>query len=293
MRAGTDLSPDSKRDASRRTRGFALPTIQKFVTAKSEAVSWIGYKVHLSECCDDDLPQRVTQVETVPAIEQDHHAPFSHSSGCSSQRASSNTAACRCWLYQRQADRGTSTESYAIDVMGPVHVDPSWQARTPGALDLEQFHIDWQQRRVTCPQGQQSSAWYLNQDAKGESIVHIFFPKQICHACPVRETCTDAQKTGRSMTLRFPEVRHEQLQAARVRQQTEEFKSVYHGRAGIEGTFSHTTRNTGLRRSRSIGLEKNAPPAYTFSGGNEYSSLRAMANRGSPLRKLGPHVLLH
>ena len=82
----------------------------------------------------------------------------------------------------------------------------------------EHFHIDWQQRRVTCPQGQQSSAWYLNQDAKGESIVQIFFPKQICQACPVREKCTDAQKTGRSMTLRFPEVRHELLQAARVRQ---------------------------------------------------------------------------
>jgi DDE family transposase len=94
------------------------------------------------------------------------------------------------------------------------------------------------------------------------------------------------------MTLRFPEVRHELLQAARVRQQTEEFKSVYHDRAGIEGTFSQTTRNTGLRRARSIGLGKNAPPTYPFSGGNEYPSLRAMAHGGSPLRKLGPHVLL-
>ena len=61
---------------------------------------------------------------------------------------------------------------------------------------------------------------------------------------------------GRSMTLRFPQERHELLQAARVRQQTEGFKSVYHGRAGIEGTFSQTTHNTGLRRSRSIGLKK-------------------------------------
>jgi hypothetical protein len=58
------------------------------------------------------------------------------------------------------------------------------------------------------------------------------------------------------MTLRFPEVRHELLQAARVRQQTEEFKDVYHGRAGIEGSFAQTTRNTSLRRSRPIGLKK-------------------------------------
>jgi hypothetical protein len=47
------------------------------------------------------------------------------------------------------------------------------------------------------------------------------------------------------MTLRFPQERHELLQTARVRQQTEDFKNVYHGRAGIEGTFSKVTRNTG------------------------------------------------
>lgn len=37
------------------------------------------------------------------------------------------------------------------------------------------------------------------------------------------------------MTLRFPQERHELLQAVRVRQQTEEFKNIYHRRAGIEG----------------------------------------------------------
>ena len=58
------------------------------------------------------------------------------------------------------------------------------------------------------------------------------------------------------MTLRFPQERHELLQATCVRQQTEEFKHVHHGRAGIEGTFSQTTRNTGLLISRSIGLKK-------------------------------------
>jgi DDE family transposase len=174
-----------------------------------------------------------------------------------------------------------SRENYGIDLMGPVHVDPSWQARTPEALDVEHFQIDWQQQRAICPQGQQSNAWHLSQDAKGESIVQILFPKHICQACPVHEKCTNAQQTGRSMTLRFPQERHELLQAARVRQQTEEFKSVYHRRAGIEGTFSQTTRNTGLRRSRYIGLGKNAPPAHSFSGSNEYSSLRAMAHESS------------
>ena len=222
---------------------------------KKRSFEWIGYKVHLSEYCGDDLPHLITQFETVSAIEQDHHALVPIQADLAAkgflpeqQLVAAGYISAKRILHSR--------ETHGIDLMGPVHSDPSWQARTPGALDVEHFQIDWQQQRITCPQGQQSNAWYLNRDAKGESIVQIFFPQQICQACPVRETCTDAQKTGRSMTLRFPQERHELLQAARVRQQTEEFKSVYHRRAGIEGTFSQATRNTGLRRSRYLGLKK-------------------------------------
>jgi transposase len=222
---------------------------------KKRSFEWMGYNVHLSACCDDDLPHLITYVETVPAIEHDHHALVP---------IQADLAAKGLLPTHQLVDAGYisakrilhSRETHEIDLMGPVPIDPSWHARTPGALDVEHVQIDWQHQRVTCPQGQQSRAWYLNRDAKGESIVHIVFPKQTCQACPVRETCTDAQKTGRSMTLRFPQERHELLQAARVRQHTEELKHIYHGRAGIEGTFSHTTRNTGLRRSRYIGRPK-------------------------------------
>ncbi len=34
----------------------------------------MGHKVHLKETCDPDFPHFTTQVETIPAIEQDHHA---------------------------------------------------------------------------------------------------------------------------------------------------------------------------------------------------------------------------
>ena len=65
-----------------------------------------------------------------------------------------------------------------LSLFGPVHHDPSWQARTPGAVDLSQFHIDWERKPLTCPHGQQNSAWYQGSDAKGESIVLILFAKQ-------------------------------------------------------------------------------------------------------------------
>jgi transposase len=58
------------------------------------------------------------------------------------------------------------------------------------------------------------------------------------------------------MTLHFPQERHETLWAARQRQQTEAFTALYRWRAGIEGTFSQTTRNAGLRHARYRGLPK-------------------------------------
>jgi transposase len=49
---------------------------------------------------------------------------------------------------------------------------------------------------------------------------------------------------------------HLALQMARVREATEEFKTEYARRAGIEGTISEAVRAHGLRRSRYSGMAK-------------------------------------
>ena len=218
-------------------------------------LEWVGYKVHVTEGCDDDRPHLITDVHTAPAIEQDHHALVA---------IQGHLARADLLPAEQLVDAGYvsakrilhSREAHAIDLIGPVHIDPSWQARTPGALDLAQFPVDWKHERVTCPQGQQSVGWYRAKDAKGESVVQVLFAKAVCQACPLRSACTGAQATGRSMTLRFPQERHETLLAARQRQQTAAFKALYRLRAGIEGTFSQTTRTTGVRRARYRGLPK-------------------------------------
>jgi transposase len=216
---------------------------------------WIGYKVHLTECCDDDLPHLITQVETTPATQQDHHALQTIQAALADKDLAPQ---------QHLVDAGyisakrilESRDQYAIDLVGPVHVDPSWQSRTPDAFDVSQFRVDWEQQVVTCPQGAQSSSWHRGKDAKGESVVQVWFAQQTCQACPLRRRCTTAQVTGRSMTLRFPPERHAMLQAVRARQRTPEFHEVYRARCGVEGTFSQTTRNTGMRQARYIGQRK-------------------------------------
>jgi transposase len=53
-----------------------------------------------------------------------------------------------------------------------------------------------------------------------------------------------------------PQAEYETLKRARDRQETDEFKTKYKKRAGIEGTISQGTRSFDLRRSRYLGLAK-------------------------------------
>ena len=50
------------------------------------------------------------------------------------------------------------------------------------------------------------------------------------------------------------QAQHIALQAARVRQETAEFKAPYARRAGVEGTFNQGNRWSDLRHARYLGL---------------------------------------
>jgi transposase len=119
---------------------------------------WVGYKVQLTECSDEEEPHLMTQVETTPAIEQDHHAL---------QAIQADLARKECLPAQQLVDAGYvsakrilySRDDHAIELIGPVHIDPSWQARTTGAVDVSCFPMDWEHQQVTGPQGQHHQAW--------------------------------------------------------------------------------------------------------------------------------------
>lgn len=217
-------------------------------------IHWVGYKVHLTETCEDDLPHTITQVETRPAIEQDNEATAEIQADLVKNQLAPN---------QHLVDAGymsaklilDSQEKRGIDLIGPVHVDPSWQSRTPGAYDASQFLVDWEAQSAICPQGQKSTRWYPQKDSQGEPVVRIMFNAKTCLACPVRPQCSKAKNTGRSLVLRA-EGRHQALHVARERQHTSDFKTIYKKRSGIEGTLSQAIRSSDLRRSRYVGQAK-------------------------------------
>jgi len=56
----------------------------------------------------------------------------------------------------------------------------------------------------------------------------------------------------------LPQPQHEALQHMRASQDTQDFKTTYRARAGIEGTLSQGVRAFQMRRTRYIGLAKTA-----------------------------------
>jgi len=126
--------------------------------SKKRSTYWIGYKVHFTETCDEDLPRLITQVSTTIAPTPDRQAlPDIHE--VLDQR--------ELLPEQHLVDAGyTDAESlvasqttYQVDLVGPTAKDYRWQAREHSGYALSDFSIDWERKQARCPQGYLNSSW--------------------------------------------------------------------------------------------------------------------------------------
>jgi transposase len=215
---------------------------------------WLGYKVHLTETCDDDTPHLITQVETTAATVQDDAV---------TARIEDDLAARGLAPAVHLVDAGyttaghlvTSRDEHGIDLVGPVAASAGWQARAGTGFDLDHFAIDWDARTVTCPQGKDSRSWEEREAPTGRAQIRVRFHTGDCRACPCRAACTRRKAEARALTL-LPQVEYEALRSARQRQHTPEYRDVYARRAGVEGTLAQGIRVGDLRHSRYLGLAR-------------------------------------
>jgi transposase len=212
------------------------------------ATHWIGYKVHFSEACDEELPRLITQVTTTLAPTPDRHAlPETHA--VLEQRELLPEQHLVDAGYMDAESLVASQATYQVNLVGPTAKDYRWQAREQNGYALTDFSLDWEREQARCPQGQTSSSWTPTW-TRNQEIIKIKFGFATCGACPVRSQCTKAKR--RSLSVRRQEA-HFALAAARQRERTEEFKQEYAKRAGVEGVHAQGVRRMGLRRSRYIG----------------------------------------
>lgn len=224
--------------------------------ATKRGMHWTGYKVHLTETCDEDLPHLLTQVTTTiaPATDVAQLLPIQQALA---QRALLPAQHLVDAGYVRAGNVIQSRSKHQIDVVGPVDTSHHWQTRVEGGLVAERFRIEWERRRAICPRGHSSIRWCESHTSRPRTIVHIEFDPTDCLPCPDRIRCTRSTSGNRARTLTLPpRDEYEALRAGRARQQTPEFARLYARRAGIEGTFSQGVRAFGLRRARYRGLRK-------------------------------------
>jgi transposase len=240
-----------------------IPPASRFISSpydvearysKKRDTTWVGYKVHVTESCDDNTPNVITDVETKGSCTADHDALVDIHEALSVRellpvRHLVDTG------YVESKSLVASTRDYGVELYGPAKGDQAWQAKAGGGFDAGGFEIDWVQEKARCPAGKESSGWCPAIDDVDNQVVKIKFARRDCRPCEMRSQCTTASTTRRTITIR-PQAQHEALMKARERGKTEEFKECYKRRAGVEGTMSQGVRAFGLRRSRYVGFAK-------------------------------------
>ena len=215
---------------------------------------WVGYKLHLTETCDTDYPNLMTQVVTTPATTQD-----SVMGPAIQQDLADRDVLPGIHLLDSgyvDADLlATAQTQHQIDVIGPPFGSYSRQRREGRGYDLQAFVMNWEAQQARCPQGHTSVHWRPGHDVSGDPVIRIRFDGATCRACPTRQACTSARGAPRQLTVRL-QTYHEALQTARQRRETPEFAAQYALRAGVESSLSQGTRRFDLRRSRYLGLAR-------------------------------------
>nr|WP_165485461.1 IS1182 family transposase [Protofrankia symbiont of Coriaria ruscifolia] len=214
--------------------------------------TWSGYKVHLSETCDDGAPYLIVQASTTVATTTDNAAL----GAIRDERGRRDLAPGELYLDEGYvtAEAVAAAEDDGTEIVGPLTRDSSWQATAGRGFARDDFMIDWGARAATCPAGRRSAAWRHRPHMAGDGAA-IEVAAADCHACPFRTDCTRSVSAGRQIVI--PSRRLYEIQRRnRTDQNSQEWKHRYQHRAGVEGAISEAARAYGVRRCRYIGLEK-------------------------------------
>ena len=245
---------------------------------------WLGYKLHVTETCDDAPPCtcRPAAGDTEPGA---HHADGGgHDKNCAhlvspnlithvattdatvtdnqmtgaihDDLAGKDLAPGRHYLdsgYLSAAVVVSALTTWGIALIGPLLADTSAQARAGNGYARADFTIDYGHQTVTCPQEKTSASW-TPCTQRGKDAIVATFSASDCGPCPARSLCTTSGKNRRQLTV-LPRDLAQAQAAARAAEQTIPFQADYARRAGVEGTM-HQAASHGARRARYRGLPR-------------------------------------
>jgi transposase len=125
---------------------------------KSTTTSWVGYRVHLTETCEDGLPNIITDVQTAPAPVADGDAtPIIHETLREKNLLPDTQFVDTGYLDAELLAQ--SKQNYGVDLFGPTRQDHRGKARAKQGFGVQDFEIDWEREKAICPEGHESVGW--------------------------------------------------------------------------------------------------------------------------------------
>jgi transposase len=247
---------------------------------------WLGYKLHVTETCDDAppctcpdaggegapagrgrapgrdrehgkgcahlvFPNLITSVATTSATVTDNQM----TGAIDDDLARKNLPPGQHYLdsgYLSAALLVSEAARHGIALIGPLPADRSRQARARAGYDRARFTIDYDRQIATCPQGKTSASW-TPWTRNGATAIATFSAAD-CGPCPARPQCTASKKNRRQLAI-LPREAAQAQAAARTAGTTLPFAADYARRAGVEGTM-HQAASHGARRARYRGLPR-------------------------------------
>src|SRR5579885_3295145 len=213
-----------------------IPPAPQFLTSpdepdarfgKKRSTMWTGYKVYLTETCEESLPHLITHVATTPAPRTDEamteviQAELHQADLCPQLHLLDSGYVTSQVLVKSQ-------KRFGIEVIGPAPVDVKWQANAKQGFDISQFVVNWEQHHMICPQGKTSPSWTPALDSRGHQVFKSKFSINDCAPCPSRSQYIHSDKPDQRRTIPLrPQERHEALQAARRQHHTSAFAQQY------------------------------------------------------------------
>ncbi|WUH93656.1 hypothetical protein OG900_28465 [Streptomyces sp. NBC_00433] len=153
-------------------------------------IRWKGYAAHLAETCAYDSANVITDVAITSAATNDSQAlPGIHTRLARRGLLPDEHLVDGGYTSLVHLDR--AAREHQITVAGPLPGNPTSQHRRGEGFDRDDFHIDYDRRRVTCPQSQVSAGWhgpYPTPSPIAAPLIVARFTKSQCRPRPARNT---------------------------------------------------------------------------------------------------------
>jgi hypothetical protein len=224
--------------------------------------SWVGYKVHVVERCDDGAPQLILVVDLAAATEPDVNS--------TDRLRRAVVAAVGDALERIFVDSGyvsaptiVAAAAEQIELVGPVSAGPGSRSGDSAPWNSDAFRIDIESESVVCPAGKRNISWKTQheQGTIATEYARISFSVKDCRGCRFVQQClpkaTEGQrrKRGRQLMHMLGD-EGEALRRRRAEQRTERWQREYRKRSGVEGAISQGVRAVGMRQARYRGHDK-------------------------------------